>query len=238
MHDNADSRSAQKQQIGDFISDLSSLAVIETGRRLADLDFEKRQMLIDLFGRPAAESIAFAALEDAVLWTDDLAVAEIAQSEFGVKRVWSQQLFYLSMVHEDLSREDFNDLTLFLLQWRYCFTRLYVPTILQAGKRTHWNPDAQPLKSVLDWFRQKEITGSSLLQLCAEILRQVTKVAPLIHQRENTIRALIHSILRRPDGEQLAREFREHCDDLFGIDVVNAEECKRWIRDAIEGLVL
>jgi hypothetical protein len=76
----------------EFLDRLPSMVRIEPGHRLAEIDAEVRQTLIDLFGEDTAEAVAFAAREGAVLWTDDLAVAEIARSELGVRRIWSQRL--------------------------------------------------------------------------------------------------------------------------------------------------
>src|SRR5205807_831986 len=111
---------------------LPSLVEIRSSSRLADLPLDTRKSLIKLFGSASAESAALAAREGLVLWTDDLALAEVTRNELGEKRVWSQQVMSQRFNDGRLAEERFVDLTLFLLQWNYTFTRIAAPIVVEA----------------------------------------------------------------------------------------------------------
>jgi hypothetical protein len=51
---------------------------------------ERREALEQIFGREGLESAILALKPGSILWTDDLVLAEVAKSELGVERVWTQ----------------------------------------------------------------------------------------------------------------------------------------------------
>jgi hypothetical protein len=57
---------------------------------LAAFDTDRRETLEKLLGREGLESAILSLRPGSILWTDDLAVAEIAKSELGTERVWTQ----------------------------------------------------------------------------------------------------------------------------------------------------
>jgi hypothetical protein len=88
-------RQRQEQRLAKFLGKIRSLATMKSGENLAGVSPERREELISLFGQPTAESIAEAASTGAVLWTDDIAVAEVARERDRVeKRVWSSALAF------------------------------------------------------------------------------------------------------------------------------------------------
>ncbi len=56
----------------------------------AAFDPARRQTLEQLFGRDGLESAVLALTPGNILWTDDLALADISKTELGTERVWSQ----------------------------------------------------------------------------------------------------------------------------------------------------
>jgi tetratricopeptide (TPR) repeat protein len=175
------------EQLTEFLDKVQNLTSIQSGEALASLEIQKRRTFIDLFGEATAECIAYAVLKKMPLWTDDMATAEVSSSEMGVKRVWTQLVYHHLLAKEKISRESYNDLTFFLLQWRYQFTRLSPSTILAAGKRTHWQPTQEPFACVLRWFAQPEIDVNGIIVLSTALLRMVNENAQLAHQQENTV---------------------------------------------------
>jgi len=68
---------------------LQSVCRVRDGAVLASIDPERRERLVKFFGRHGAESIVIASMPGHVLWTDDMILADLAKTEFGVRRVWT-----------------------------------------------------------------------------------------------------------------------------------------------------
>src|SRR5205814_10536412 len=58
--------------------------------QLATLTPERRDLLEQIFGRYGLESALLALSPGYIWWTDDFAAAEVAKSELGVERAWTQ----------------------------------------------------------------------------------------------------------------------------------------------------
>jgi len=237
VENNAEAATQQMTRIEDFLKSLRSIADIKSDLWLADLDPKKRKMLVNLFGEPTAESIAYAVKENVVLWSDDIAVATVSMAELGVKRVWSQRVLDHLCEKGLLSESAYVDSTLFQVHWKYKFTRILPPVILEAGRRTQWNPTQQPLAAVISSYSQNEIIAEGVLGLCAAMIQIVNKHAVLAHQQENTIRAMVHATLKRKDGRQLVRELANHMHEIIPIDVLAATRYRSIIEGILSGLV-
>lgn len=227
--DNPEERRRQEQRLSDFIARIRSLITSRTGENLAVVSPERREELIHLFGRPTAESIAEAAVTGAVLWTDDVAVAEVAMERAGVsKRVWTQ------LVAKSAAPQDLCDkITLFLLQWGYFFTRVEPELVVVAGTQSGWNPSQPPLSSVLQWVGAPELQDQDAFLVAARMLPLVWRYAIFAHQQEAVTQALAQELLKRPQGRQMVAGIIAGIDDIFGVDVIGAGECKRTLQTAL-----
>lgn len=108
-------RQRQQQRVDTFLARIRSLVTVKPREGFARRRPEQREELIVLFGEPTAAAIGEAAATGAVLWTDDIAVAEVAKELVGEKRVWTQLVFRELVGQGDLPAEPYNDLVLFLL---------------------------------------------------------------------------------------------------------------------------
>jgi len=59
---------------------------------LATFEAERRETLEKLFGRDGIESAVLALTSGNILWTDDLAVAEVCKSELGMREGVTRQV--------------------------------------------------------------------------------------------------------------------------------------------------
>ena len=192
--DNPQDREQQRQRVADFLAKVQALLSVTSGQYLLDVDPDVRKELIDMFGRPIAEAIAAATQKGAVLWSDDLGVAEFARHKIGVRRVWTQLVFSAT---KTIAQDAYADVTIFLLQWNYNFTRLEPEIVVEACKRASWEPDAFPLKTVIKWFGAGELQYLAAINVCARSLPLVWRYGPLIHMRENVTRAFARAIFRQ-----------------------------------------
>jgi hypothetical protein len=222
-------RKLQEQRLAAFLAKIRSLVRMKSGERLAAVSPERREEMIRLFGQPTTESIAEAAATGAVLWTDDIAVAEVARERAGVeRRVWTQ-LVFRSTAATDL----FADLTLFLLEWRYFFTRIEPEVVVPAGNRAGWDPDQLPLASVLQWVQTPGLDEQSAFLVSARMLPLIWRNAPFTHQREAVTQALARELLKRPGGRRMIASIISVINELFPVDVFGGEGCKRSLQAAL-----
>jgi hypothetical protein len=194
-----------------------------------------------MFGRPTAEAIAEASQNESVLWSDDLGVAEVARQMVKTRRVWTQLVFVET---ERITRDQFTELTLLLLQWNVSFTQVEPDVMLAACKRASWDPEKPPLKDVTKWLAIPELSHIGATQVCAKVLPLVWREGPLIQQRENVTRALLHAILERKGGRRTVVAIKNNLNVVFGhLDVTNVALCEKLIdrllqRESPSGLIL
>ena len=220
--------------VNDFMEWIQSIASILGGLALANIDTPKRDQLIDYFGQPTAESIAIAANEGCVLWTDDFAVAEVSASEVAVRRVWSQALFEQFVATGAMSPDILRDLSLRLIELGYAFTRLTPEIGIEAARQSKWDPKQAPLSSVAKWFCTSGVKPEGAVGLMAAILVGVWREAPIVNQREEVTKGIAEQVAQRSDGLQLLQVFIDHAASFFGVDVLSAEACVRVVKRIID----
>jgi hypothetical protein len=141
------------------------------------------------------------------------------------------------MTDGQLPEADLVDLTLFMLQWNYEYTRLDPVAVVEAGRRTYWEPSREPLASVVRLIGHPGTQAGSLFILCASVIQAIFRNAVMAHQQDNTVRAIIHALLRRPDGRVIAVEIARRTGEIFGIDFVRGQRCRQLILNVLRGLV-
>jgi tetratricopeptide (TPR) repeat protein len=228
--DNPGDRKEQREEIAKFLETIQSVATVVSGERLIEYSPEARQELVDMFDRPTAECIAEASQAGAVLWSDDFGVAEVAREKSGTRRVWSQLVFAAT---NEIPRDVYREMTLFLSQWSYSFTRLDPETILVACRKASWDHEAPPLSNVIKWVGAPQLAHVGASQLCVALLPLIWKHGPLIHQRENVTRAFMRALARRQSGRPAVIAIRDSLDGIFGFDVANVDLC----RDVVDGVL-
>lgn len=227
--DDPQERQRQERRLAKFLGKIRSLVTMKSGESLAGVSPERREEMIGLFGQPTAESIAEAASTGAVLWTDDIAVAEVARERARVeKRVWTQLVF-----RSTADRDKYADLTLFLLQWRYFFTRVEPDVVLTACRIASWSPEAPPLKQVIEWLGALELKDFGAMQVCARALPLVWKHGPEICQQESVTRALVRAILGRKDGRRTVNFIANDLTQIFAGDTANSDRCRLAISEVL-----
>jgi tetratricopeptide (TPR) repeat protein len=219
--DDPEERERQVRRLDKFLSEIRTLATMKSGESLADLPAEQRDELIGLFGRPAAAAIAEAKATGAALWTDDIVVAEIARKSVGVeKRVWTQAVFKL-VAPPDV----FAELTIFLLQWRYFFTRLEPEVVIAACRAASWNPNAPSVLRVVEWLKMPELIADGAVQMCAASLRLIWKEEVGAAQKQALAKALLGAILARQDGRQAVGFIRGGLKEIMQGDHAARRQC-------------
>ncbi len=134
---------------------LQSVCRVRDGAVLASIDPERRERLVKFFGRHGAESIVIASMPGHVLWTDDMILADLAKTEFGVRRVWTEAALQARAQAGNLDPAELATASTKLAGWGYSFTTPSIETLMRAGSVAVWNPDQFPLKQALDQFASR-----------------------------------------------------------------------------------
>jgi hypothetical protein len=225
--DNPAERERLEKRFDTFLTKIKSLVTIRTSESFAKLAPEAREELIGLFGEPTAHAMAEAAATGAALWTDDLGVAEFGREKTGItKRVWTQ-LVFRSVAPADVLHE----LGLFLLQWRYYFSRLEPEVVLAACRDASWDADAPGVKSVVDWLSLPELMDNGAMQVCIQSLKLVWKHGPDVKQKQQIAQRLLQAVRRRKDGRRVIDIILNNLGKLFEGDKAARSECQAVIND-------
>lgn len=220
-------RQRQLDRLDKFLTRIRSLVTLKTGESLAAQPVEHREELINLFGQPTAEAMAEAAATGAVLWSDDLAVAEVGRERTGIaKRVWSQLVF-----REYAPPEVTTEFTLFLIQWRYFFTRIEPEIVLAACRDGSWDPDAAVLQSVAEWLGQPELVHEGAIRMCVLALPLVWEHGPDLKRKRGVAKLLLLAIRRRKEGRRAITFIQNNLGHIFKADRAARTECATVIAE-------
>ena len=228
--DDPTEREQQEQRLDAFLTKIKSLVTMKTGESFAKLAPEAREELIGLFGEPTAQAMAEAAATGAVLWTDDLGVAEFGRERTGItKRVWSQIVFQRYAPPEVAT-----EFTLFLIQWHYFFTRLEPDVVLAACRDGAWSPDAPVLKLVAEWLGQPELIHEGAIRMCFLTLPLVWKHGPDLQKKQSVAKLFLQALRRRKEGRSAISIIQGNLTAVFGDDIASRGECGSVIDEMIQ----
>lgn len=220
-----------------FLNRLKQLTDIKHGHSLANLEPTTRRQMVTIFGEAATQCVAYAKDKCALLWTDDLGIAEFARHTFDLPRVWTQRLFAHAKDMSSLPQSSFVDLTLHLLQWNYTFTRLYVDIAVESGVRAAWDPKRVPFASVIRAVSREDVLPEQLFGVCTQFLREAFRRARLVHQQIDVTRAVVHALMKRRDGRDLVMELARNADAIFAPSPMIANLFKSTAVAALRNLV-
>lgn len=120
---------------------------------LAAFDSARRQTLEELLGRDGLESAVLALTPGNILWTDDLALAEVSKSELGTERIWSQAAIESLANRGLIDRSLADECHAKLLGFGYQSTHFTGGTIAAALRVSNGSVDRFPMKQAIETFR-------------------------------------------------------------------------------------
>lgn len=203
------------------------------GMGLAEFSREQREKLCQFFDSATVESLGTAIAQNAVLWTDDYAIASEGVVEDIVlpPRIWTAVVIDKLGESGELTAEQRAEALLNLIGFDYRFTRLDQAVFDLAMKKGRWNPIQGSLADVLRWIAVSGVSEEGALQTAAEIIRRVWSQALLAHQRSEVAAATMKSLSQRPDGVAILQQLESLLPKMFGLDVPAIRECRQLIRN-------
>jgi tetratricopeptide (TPR) repeat protein len=209
---------------------LQSVCRVRDGAVLASIHPDKRDRLIRFFGRHGAESIVIASMPGHVLWTDDMILADLAKTEFGVRRVWTEAALQARAQAGNLDPAELATASTKLAGWGYSFTTPSIETLMRAGSVAVWNPDQFPLKQALDQFANDSMNMSDAVRMAAELIVKIYNDQYLRGQRRTVTSRVLDRLATRPGGRDAIEMLPRSLPIRFGLDLIRARELSDVVR--------
>ncbi len=192
--------SAKREAVDSFITAVQQTCSIKSCPAVAALDDAKRSQLSEILGDHGLEAMVLASLQGNVLWTDDFAVAAVARSEFGVRRVWTQVAIQHQVDAGGLDVARFIDCSAHLVGWGYEFTGINMPIIIRAGKLADWDPDRWPLANAMAQLASPSVDQRVSAQLSGSLIVYLFQSTLLAEQVQSVVIRLLDILADRPHG--------------------------------------
>ncbi len=232
----AEQKEADIEKLRHLVEMVEANCKIKPCEALAAMEPEKRETLVNLLGQYGAEALLLAAVPGGVLWTDDLAQAELARSEHGVSRVWTQFVIGARAESGVVDLETFFDASAKLLGYGYSFTSSNPQIVRQAGVIGEWKVDGWPLSQVLSVFAEESVDLEQILPLAAEFLRLLYQESLLSTTKTNITVKILENIAKKKGGIQGIHALREALPSIFGLNVVGlmdaTETVDAWLKSS------
>jgi predicted Zn-dependent protease len=209
----------EKASFEEWMQTVEQNTAVQPVPELAAFNPERRETLEKLFGRDGLESAVLALTPGNILWTDDLAVAEVTKSELGTERVWSQ------VVIESLANRGLIDRSLAdechakLLGFGYQSTHFTGGTIAAALRVSNGSVDRFPMKQAIEAFRGTVANNRiiALRQLAEFVLR--LSVEPMLPETKCVaLESLLDTFPNDSATMKQLRSLRNQCAALMTLN--------------------
>jgi len=248
----SEARHAQFNAYSNFLDTVLEVCEVRGCPALANLDPEKREVLIGIFGQHGLESMLLAQNPGHALWTDDLTVADIASSEFAVRRVWLQSVMIWGLANGIIKDEDYLESTAKLIGFDYQAASFNPHVAVKSGSMASWDADKWPFNKMLEQFANQSIPMESVALYAGVLLQHMYKADVLVRTRETTLLKILDRLAARKNGLILVDVFLTLLPKIFGVNVLAAKECQEigrtWLKvverrprfetDGPDGLIL
>lgn len=212
---------------------LESNCHIGSGELLAAMKPGKRSILINGFGQHGAEAISLSVQPGAVLWTDDLVQAFVAQNEYGVSRVWTQFVVKACADSGILDSKIYLDVSARLLGYGFHFTSNNPQIMMKSGVIGDWKVHEWPFSQVLASIGDENVELSDMLYLVVQFLRLVYQESLKPQTRRNVTINLLEHLAKRAGGVDGILNLQKALPTIFGLNVVGlvdvVEDINAWL---------
>ena len=165
-----------------------------------------------------------------MVWTDDRFVGVMAETDFGVKRVWSQLAFKASQESGHVSNSNYSAITVKLSAWNYVSTIWGARDIVTAGILGDWDANAWPFRQRIQLINRSEMSLPRKARVVLEFFK-LLRESDCIELKQTPI---IQSMLNSLNSRQAADWMHGQMDQLFFVDISSAHylklEIEYWLR--------
>ena len=215
---------------------------VESGLIIGGLEASHRSKLVQIFGQLGVESMMLAARAGYVLWTDDLATAELGRLEFGCQRVWTQQIVQHFCAQGKLDPDLDIEISTNLMHMTYYYTRPNVKILLKAVEKTDGDVDKGPLYQALDWFSDPNAKIEGIDSIGAMFLKSLWQSRHLESINQTITIRILERLSSKPQGMNVIHSWLRNINHIFWIDVTTARKVKSvilsWLKGGEKGRII
>lgn len=213
-----DQSEKQKAAFEDFVQCVERNAEVVPMPQLATLTHERRDLLERILGRSGLESALLALSPGYIWWTDDFASAEVAKSELGVERTWTQAVLEhfanLGLIDRGLVDEAYANLVGFDYQSTH-----FTGAVIVAALRVSGSVDGFPMRQAIRAFEPLPSTNRNLaFRLLAEFILKMTLEPSLPETRCIATKALLNTFPNDASTNVQLGLFRSQCAGLMTLN--------------------
>jgi Flp pilus assembly protein TadD/transcription elongation GreA/GreB family factor len=187
--------------------------------QLATLTPERRDIFERILGRYGLESALLALSPGYVWWTDDFPAGEVAKSELGVERVWTQAILEhtanLGLLDSSLVDEAYAK----LVGFNYQCTHFTGAVMIAALRVSNGSVDAFPMRQMIRAFEPIPLTNrNAAFRLLAEFILRMTLEPMLPETRCIATKALLNIFPNDATTNAQLAAFRSQCAGLMTLN--------------------
>lgn len=187
--------------------------------QVAALIPERRELLEKVLGPYCLESALLALAPGHIWWTDDFVAGEVAKSEFGVERVWTQPLLEHMANLGLIDRSVVDEAYAKLVGFNYQSTHFTGAVIVAALRVSNGSLDGFPMRQIVRAFEEIPITNRNVaFRLLAEFIVRLTFEPTLPETRCIATKALLDKFPDDPITNSQLTAFRSQCAALMALN--------------------
>jgi transcription elongation GreA/GreB family factor len=184
--------------------------------QLATLTLERRDLLEKILGRYGLESALLALSPGYIWWTDDFAAGEVAKSELGVERVWTQAILEHTANLGLVDRGAVDEAYAKLVGFNYESTRFTGAVMVAALRLSNGSVDGFPMRQIVRAFQPLPSTNPNIaFRLLAEFILRMTLEPLLPETRCIATKALLNTFPNDAKTNAELAAFRSQCARLM-----------------------
>lgn len=220
----------EREQREKLIDLLEAKCEVVGGRDLAQLQVDKRRLLLDHLARSSVESVAAASSRGVPIWTDDHLLFVLLNEDLPSSHVWTQSVLLWAQSLGIVSGDRHSRAVARLLRYGYTFTSMSPETVLDTCKATAWRTDDEELSAVLAEFGNRDWESAAAVRVTFRTVQEVWRQAELEEQARAVTTRIVAALARRGDGLAIINLLYKNVDQIMGLNVIRAEALKELLQ--------
>ena len=169
-----------------------------------------------------------------MLWSDDLVQSQIASTEFGTRKVWTQMLLTFLAEQNIISAKDRDMATAKLIGLEYQATFFDAASFIEAVHLTGAKPWEQPLKTFIRELSVPEADLRILFPILEECIVRLYRESLLPENRCRVTTTLLDAMWKNPASRRSIMNLRARSARMFLLNPVGEGQFNAcfdaWIR--------
>lgn len=223
-------KQAFRSRTAAFLSGLEETVTVAPALELAGMNAQLRERLSAVLDESSLDSLAIATGAMRVLWTDDVVMAHIGQTETGTTSTWTQGMLIWLLKKGLIKEEDYTTASAKLVALGYTFTSLSPAVLAQAARLASWSVVTSPLKEAITQLGQPEVGPKDGAQLGALLVRDAFTEPLEIEQRQAVLFAVCNALASKPEADEAVRSFEFFLPRIFGVNAIGEAQAMQTLR--------